>query len=88
MDANYEFLCSYLAELSMVDYGAMRWLPSQVAASCVLLALFMLGKPAWSPTLRFYTGYVPGDLRDCVQVRAAACLFLPCRRLPPYRRRP
>lgn len=67
VDANYEFLCSYLAELSMIDYGAMRWLPSQVAASCVLLALFMLGKPAWSPTLRFYTGYVPGDLRDCVQ---------------------
>jgi hypothetical protein len=34
----FEFLGSYLAELSLLDYGCLGYLPSLVAASVVFLA--------------------------------------------------
>lgn len=46
----------------------------QIAASIVLIALFMLGKPSWSTTLSHYSGYSPADLRHCAQ--AVHGLFL------------
>ena len=66
----FEFLCSYLAELTLMDYGMLNYLPSTIAAACVTVALFMLGKPHWSATLSHYSGYLPRDLRHCAQVRA------------------
>lgn len=66
LDVTFEFLCSYLAELTLMDYGLMGYLPSQVAASCTMLALYMLGKPRWSATLSHYSGYSPRDLKPCV----------------------
>ena len=68
----FEFLCSYLAELTLMDYGMLNYLPSMVAAACVTVALVMLGKPHWTATLSHYSGYLPRDLRHCAQVRAAA----------------
>lgn len=67
LDVTFEFLCSYLAELTLMDYGMLAYLPSQIAASIVLVALFMLGKPTWSTTLSHYSGYAPADLRHCAQ---------------------
>ena len=67
LDVTFEFLCSYLAELTLMEYGMLVHLPSQIAASVVLVALFMLGKQAWSPTLGHYSGYVPRELRHCAQ---------------------
>jgi cyclin A len=78
LDVTFEFLCSYLAELALVEYGLLGCLPSHVAASCVLLALYMLGRPRWSPTLAHYTGYAPADLTHCTQ--ALHQLFLQARR--------
>lgn len=37
-----EFLSNYLAELSLLDYGCVRHLPSAVAASAVFLARFTI----------------------------------------------
>lgn len=74
LDATYEFLCAYLAELTLMDYGMLHYLPSHIGAAIVLVALYMLGKPTWSPTLQHYTGYSPPDLRRCAQVGGrAAC---------------
>ena len=73
----FEFLCSYLAELSLMEYSLLSYLPSHVAASCVLLALFYLGKPTWSNTLWQYSGYSPAELRHCTQ--ALHGLFLGAR---------
>ena len=67
LDVTFEFLCSYLAELTLMDYGMLNYLPSTVAASCATVALFMLNKPTWSPTLSHYSGYLPRDLRHCAQ---------------------
>lgn len=30
LDVTFEFLCSYLAELTLMDYGMLAYLPSQV----------------------------------------------------------
>lgn len=67
LDVMFEFLVSYLAELTLMDYSMLNYLPSQVAASCVLLGLFLMGKPRWSTTLMHYSSYVPKDLKACVQ---------------------
>lgn len=74
LDVVFEFLCSYLAELTLMDYSMLNYLPSQIAASCVMLGLFLLGKPRWSTTLVHYSSYVPRDLKPCVQ--AIHSLFL------------
>ena len=81
----FEFLCSYLAELTLMDYPMLNYLPSTIAASCVTVALWMLNKPSWTPTLTHYSGYAPRDLRHCAQVRLERCraegalrFHLPC----------
>lgn len=67
LDVVFEFLVSYLAELTLMDYSLLKFLPSQIAASCILLGLFLLNKPRWSGTLTHYSSYVPADLKDCVE---------------------
>ncbi|CAN6323315.1 unnamed protein product [Urochloa humidicola] len=63
-----EFLGSYLAELSLLDYGLLRFLPSLVAASVVFLARLTLDPHThpWSKKMQTLTGYKPSELKDCV----------------------
>ncbi|XP_073103936.1 cyclin-A3-1-like [Elaeis guineensis] len=72
-DGNYpnlqlEFLSNYLAELSLVDYSCVRFLPSVIAASAVFLARFTINPKVhpWSLPLQQQTGYKPSELKDCV----------------------
>lgn len=67
-DLQYEFLSSYLAELSLLDYGCLRYLPSLVAASSIFLSRFMVQPKIhpWSWELQSFSGYRPSDLKDCV----------------------
>lgn len=69
-----EFLGNYLAELTLVEYDFLKYLPSMVAASAVFVANFTL-KPhtrPWNATLQHYTSYKPSELKECVQ--AIHCL--------------
>jgi len=59
-------MASFLAELSLLDYGMVVFHPSRVAASAVMLALYVLELPVWTPTLEHYTGFKPTELKDCV----------------------
>ncbi|XP_023546574.1 putative cyclin-A3-1 [Cucurbita pepo subsp. pepo] len=63
-----EFLGHYLAELSLLDYNFVKFLPSLIAASVVFLAKFIIRpkQHPWGPNLQQYTGYRPADLRPCV----------------------
>ncbi|CAH8353609.1 unnamed protein product [Eruca vesicaria subsp. sativa] len=65
-----EFLCSYLSELSMLDYNSVKFLPSVVAASAVYLARFIIRpkQHPWSVMLEEYTRYKAGDLKECVRM--------------------
>lgn len=46
-----QFLGYYLAELSLLDYNCVKFLPSLVAASSIFLARFMI-KPKMTPWVR------------------------------------
>ncbi|KMZ74494.1 Cyclin A-like protein [Zostera marina] len=64
----FEFLSSYLAELSLIDYACIQYPPSIIAASAVFLARFTLDTNAnpWNTTLHLCSNYNPSDLKDCV----------------------
>jgi hypothetical protein len=51
-ELQFEFLSCYLAELSLLDYHCVKFLPSMVAASVVFLARFMLS-PKTHPWVMF-----------------------------------
>ncbi|KAI7726631.1 hypothetical protein M8C21_014185 [Ambrosia artemisiifolia] len=65
-----EFLSYYLAELSLLEYSCIKFLPSLVAASVTFLSRFML-KPEshpWNLPLEELSGYKPSDLKECVEI--------------------
>ncbi|XP_037421960.1 cyclin-A3-1-like [Triticum dicoccoides] len=63
-----EFMGSYLTELSLLDYGCVRFLPSAVAASAVFVARLTLNPDSnpWSKKLQSVTGYSASELKDCI----------------------
>ncbi|CAN1828087.1 CYCA2-2 [Linum perenne] len=65
-----EFLANYLAELTLVEYNFIKFLPSLVAASAVFLARWTLNQSdnPWNPTLEHYTNYKARELRSTVLV--------------------
>ncbi|WCJ35513.1 CYCLIN A3 4 [Euphorbia peplus] len=65
-----EFLGYYLAELSLLDYNCVKFLPSLVAASSIFLARFIIRPKMhpWSNSLEKCTGYKSSDLRECVHI--------------------
>ena len=65
-DSKLESMASFLAELSLLDYGMIVFCPSQVAASAIIIALYVLEQPVWHSTLEHYTGYRPEELEQCV----------------------
>ncbi|KAL5205621.1 hypothetical protein ABZP36_033830 [Zizania latifolia] len=63
-----EFLGSYLAELSLLDYSCLRFLPSVVAAAVVFVAKFTIDPYTnpWSKKMQKLTGYKVSELKDCI----------------------
>ncbi|XWS21257.1 hypothetical protein CRYUN_Cryun30bG0040100 [Craigia yunnanensis] len=65
-----EFLGYYLAELSLLDYGCVKFLPSVVAASVIFLSRFITRpkRHPWSSAMQQYSGYKASDLKECVLI--------------------
>ncbi|KAE9589011.1 putative cyclin [Lupinus albus] len=63
-----EFLANYLAELTLVEYSFLQFLPSMIAASAVLLARWTLihSEHPWNPTMEHYTNYKVSQLKTTV----------------------
>ncbi|XP_019436396.1 PREDICTED: cyclin-A2-4-like isoform X4 [Lupinus angustifolius] len=63
-----ECLGNYLAELTLMNYDFLNFLPSMIAASAVFLAGWTLDQSShpWNPTLQHYTGYKASDLKSTV----------------------
>ncbi|KAK7410071.1 hypothetical protein VNO78_00561 [Psophocarpus tetragonolobus] len=63
-----EFLSFYLAELSLMDYDCIRFLPSVMAASVIFLARFIFSPEVhpWTSSLSEFTGYISVELKECV----------------------
>ncbi|KAJ0985619.1 hypothetical protein J5N97_003975 [Dioscorea zingiberensis] len=62
------YLANYLAELTLVDYDFLKYLPSKIAASAVFLAQWTLNQSdhPWNPTLEHYTSYRASDLKAVI----------------------
>jgi len=69
-NSQIEFLSQYLAELSLLDYDCLRFLPSVVAASAVFLSRFIISPEVhpWSYSLSECSGYKPAELKECVEI--------------------
>lgn len=64
-----EFLGNYLAELTLLEYGFLHFLPSMVAAAAVFVAKVTLSPTCrpWNSTLQHYSGYKPSELKECIK---------------------
>lgn len=65
-----EFLGYYLAELSLLEYSCVKFLPSMVAASVMFLARFIIQPKIhpWNSALQQLSGYKSSDLKECVHI--------------------
>ncbi|KAG9459372.1 hypothetical protein H6P81_003880 [Aristolochia fimbriata] len=78
-----EFLANYLSELTLIEYGFLKFLPSIVAASAIFLARWTLDQSdhPWNSTLEHYTDYKSADLKSTVlemqdlQLNSKGCLL-------------
>ncbi|KAK7294147.1 hypothetical protein RJT34_17030 [Clitoria ternatea] len=63
-----EYLANYLAELTLMDYGFLNFLPSIIAASAVFLSRWTLDQSnhPWNPTLQHYACYKASELKTTV----------------------
>ncbi|CAI9275010.1 unnamed protein product [Lactuca saligna] len=63
-----EYLANYLAELTLIEYSFLKFLPSLIAASAVFLAKWTLDHDEypWNGTLEHYTGYKASELEVTV----------------------
>ncbi|KAL5574638.1 hypothetical protein UlMin_016337 [Ulmus minor] len=63
-----EYLANYLAELTLLEYGFLNFLPSIIAASAVFLSRWTLDQSnhPWNTTLEHYTCYKASDLKTTV----------------------
>ncbi|CAO2831281.1 unnamed protein product [Amaranthus hypochondriacus] len=65
-DKKLEMLCSYLIELSLVEYEMIKFPPSLLAAAAVYTAQCSLyGFKQWNKTCEFYTNYSEDQLLEC-----------------------
>uniref|UniRef100_A0A0D3BAR2 Cyclin N-terminal domain-containing protein n=1 Tax=Brassica oleracea var. oleracea TaxID=109376 RepID=A0A0D3BAR2_BRAOL len=68
-DRVMENMVHFFAELGLIDYDALNFSPSLLAASAVFTARCFLNEtPAWTDTLKFHTGYSGHHLMECSEV--------------------
>ncbi|PKU79538.1 cyclin-A2-1 [Dendrobium catenatum] len=62
------YAANFLAELTLVEYSFLEFLPSVIAASAVFLARWTLDQSdhPWNRTLEYYTSYKASDLQHVV----------------------
>ncbi|PKA65306.1 Cyclin-A2-1 [Apostasia shenzhenica] len=63
-----EYMANFLAELTLIEYSFLKFLPSLTAASAVFLARWTLDQSdhPWNCTLEHYTMYKSSDLQSAV----------------------
>ncbi len=61
-------LAQYLAELTLQEHQFISRLPSLVAASCLVLALYYRDVPISQPRIKAVTGYSLQDMRECIKL--------------------
>lgn len=65
-DAKTHALAKYITELSLLEYGMLKYLPSEIAAASVYLARKWTGKEPWTSTLEHYTEFKELQITACI----------------------
>ena len=60
-------LSCFIAELTLLDYDMIKYRPSVLASSAVLLACHLCKCTPWTCELQYLTGYAPDCLRECTE---------------------
>lgn len=63
--AEMQYVSMYLVERSLQEFEMLKFLPSVIAATAVMITRINCNFHSWSPTLLTYTGYDEWDLLDC-----------------------
>ncbi|XP_028403157.1 G2/mitotic-specific cyclin-A-like [Dendronephthya gigantea] len=67
MKRKFCFLTRYICELTLQAADPyLKYHPSTIAASAVVLSLHILELPSWTPSLKHYTGFELSSLNDCI----------------------
>lgn len=70
-DKQLEDLAFYLVELCLVEYEALKWKPSMLAASAIYIAQHILQRmPAWTRLLQKHAQYRESELKECATMIA------------------
>lgn len=67
VDATTHTLAKYLMEITIVDYDMVHYVPSQIAAAALCLAIRALNGTEWSDTLMFYSNYSHQELKPILE---------------------
>ena len=54
-------------ELTLVDYSCVRFLPSEIAAASLYIAMKVDDGSEWTPTLEYYSMYSESKLLPCAR---------------------
>lgn len=60
-------MAKYFMELSLVDYGCMKFLPSEIAAAALYIAMKADDGSEWTPTCEYYSMYPESKLLPCAR---------------------
>ena len=64
-DKQMQLLANFLVECALVDYGALKFSNSMLAASCVYVAMRCLNKGRWDANMKIHTRYSESDILEC-----------------------
>ena len=64
-DKQMQLLSNFLVECALVDYGALKFSNSMLAASCVYVAMRCLNKGRWDANMKIHTRYAESDILEC-----------------------
>lgn len=66
LDKHTELTAAYICERTLQEQSMLQYLPSEIAATSIALALRNAGQRDWNTTLATYTGYSAEDLAACL----------------------
>lgn len=67
VNATKHTLAKYFMELTLIDYSCVKFLPSEIAAASLYLAMKVDGDFEWTPTLEYYSSYSKSKLLPCAR---------------------
>jgi len=66
-DEDTKHLAEYIVDATLLEYSMLKYLPSVVATSAIVLAQKMLGRGCWTKSMQDHTTYTKSALTPCIK---------------------